>query len=751
MAPPLGGIRTSLSFQAKYGPLGQRVSDAQFGPGQPIPATPEEQIRVLDFPVGVNTQITPRPYEPFGFRQLRAFANVEPVRLAIETRKDQIERLDWRILPKDEKAAKGDESAKARCKALTKFFAKPDGVTPFAPWLRKTIEDLLAIDAPAWEKRRTVGGKLIGLDYVPGDTIKRLVDENGRTPLAPTPAYQQIIKGRVWADLSTEDLLYTPRNLRGSHLYGFSPVEQIIVTIQTVINRQAGQLAYFTEGNTPAGFLTGPEGWQPQHIKEMQQWLDSILSGDIGQRQKALFLPHGTTWNPFKQPPLKDDFDEWLFRIVAFAFSLPPTPFVKQMNRSTGETDQDRALEEGVEPLKLWVKRALDGVIEDEFGYDDIEFDWSDTPAVDPKIQSEIDDRNWKNGTSLLNEIRDSRGLDPVDGGDEPMFMTATGPVLLSTVIAGAAASVAASAALATNPQPVPAPGDQEQPGSDGSGAGEAEGEVAAGKVAKRAPKAITPDRPRARRATAAIKRKLAPLLQASGDNAAAQVAMALRGMHKAADDTGRLNAKRAADIAASVDLGFDPITDAVYDDLLDVAADSGVLALTSVGVERSEGLVDQISARAVDYARRRSAALVSLDGPKNIVDATRTAIRDAIAAGLDANLGTDAIADDIQGLTAFSTTRAGLIAETEVAMANGAGKQEGWRAAESTGLKLQASWQVSNDGDCCDDCQDNEDASPIPFGDTFPSGDDDAPAHPNCRCVTFAEPVDDGGEGDDE
>lgn len=34
-----------------------------------------------------------------------------------------------------------------------------------------------------------------------------------------------------------------------------------------------------------------------------------------------------------------------------------------------------------------------------------------------------------------------------------------------------------------------------------------------------------------------------------------------------------------------------------------------------------------------------------------------------------------------------------------------------------------------------CDDCQENADASPIPFGESFPSGDTEPPAHPNCMC----------------
>lgn len=35
-----------------------------------------------------------------------------------------------------------------------------------------------------------------------------------------------------------------------------------------------------------------------------------------------------------------------------------------------------------------------------------------------------------------------------------------------------------------------------------------------------------------------------------------------------------------------------------------------------------------------------------------------------------------------------------------------------------------------------CDICQENADASPIGIGDTFPSGDSEPPAHPNCMCA---------------
>jgi hypothetical protein len=39
-----------------------------------------------------------------------------------------------------------------------------------------------------------------------------------------------------------------------------------------------------------------------------------------------------------RQPPLKDQYDEWLARIICYAFSVPVSPLVSRVNRATSET-----------------------------------------------------------------------------------------------------------------------------------------------------------------------------------------------------------------------------------------------------------------------------------------------------------------------------------------------------------------------------------------------------------------------------
>jgi HK97 family phage portal protein len=449
--PAPEGKRTSLASYSWGGWGGQsgitqfrdvfQPDRGSFSPGYPLVPPEREQVRLWDYPVGYNTIYTPRAYEAIGFDELRALAeNHDITRLAIETRKDQIEKLEWTIKSRNEKSAGAD--AASRIDRLTEFWRSPDGEQPFATWLREALEDVLVLDAATFELRRNRGGDVIGLDIIDGSTIKVLLDETGRRPQPPAPAYEQIVHGRPWRLLTSDELIYLPRNPRPHKAYGFSPVEQIVTTVNIGLRRQAMQLQHFTEGNVPPGLLNAPDGWSPEQIRQFQEWFDSILAGNTGNRARLVWGPSGAKYQAFKEAPYKDDFDEWLARIVCYAFSLPPTAFTPQVNRATAQTAQEAALEEGLAPLLGWVKRLVDGVIQNRMGHVDLEFVWSNTRPTDPKDQAAILGSYVKDGIYAPNEAREVLGMQPVAGGDEPIFATANGPVLLRESIRASQKSI---------------------------------------------------------------------------------------------------------------------------------------------------------------------------------------------------------------------------------------------------------------------------------------------------------------------
>lgn len=181
-------------------------------------------------------------------------------------------------------------------------------------------------------------------------------------------------------------------------------------------------------------------------------------------------------------------------------------------------------------------------------------------------------------------------------------------------------------------------------------------------------------------------------------------------------------------DIVANLDMSS---LGALADDdtLSNLAVDAVKEALAGIGVNLSSNLVDQVNQRAVSAARDRAADLVS-----EITEATRNMIRDAIADGLDQNIGRDAIVHNIADGGAFDDDRAELIADTEIARANSTGALEGYKGARDSGVNVMKSWLLGSEA--CDDCRENADAGPIDLDDDFTSGDDAPPAHPNCRCA---------------
>ncbi|MDE2229914.1 MAG: phage portal protein [Alphaproteobacteria bacterium] len=393
-----------------------------FGPLAPMPPQAPADVagRAFDFPSGYNLVQRPRAYEGTGFAELRALADsYDLVRLIVETRKDQIERLSWSVRARERATSAKDDP---RIDAISALLACPDGVHPWTTWLRMVLEDLLVIDAPALYLRRTRDGRLCTLEPLDGATIKRVIDDWGRTPAPPAPAYQQVLKGLPAVDYTTDELLYLPRNPRVHRVYGFSPVEQVQMTVNIALRRQVWQLQYYTEGNIPEALIGVPDTWTPDQIRQFQGYWDSLHEGNTAQRRHAKFVPGGVakTFIPTREPALKDPFDEWLARVVCYAFSVSPQPFVPQLNRATAETAQDAALAEGLLPLKTWVKQLCDRVIAREFAAPDLEFAWSDDQPSDPEKVAAVAVDYVKAGIKSVNEVRAELGLDPVPGGDHP-------------------------------------------------------------------------------------------------------------------------------------------------------------------------------------------------------------------------------------------------------------------------------------------------------------------------------------------
>jgi hypothetical protein len=415
---PSGGVETPIpaSVFARLAAATRFVitgagPESWFGPQQPLApqAPPEVKGRQWDYPFGVNINYTPRADSLLSFGELRSLADALPLlRAVIETRKDQIAALNWTVRPRLTGAAAG---AAARCAAVRDFLRLPDRRHDFSTWLRILIEDMLVIDAACLYPRYARSGAVYSLDIVDGATIKPLIGDDGRSPEPPDPAYQQVLHGAPAADFAADELLYLPRNARSHRLYGFSPVEQIALTVNIALRREQATLDYYNTGSVPDSFATLPKDWTVDQIRQFQDYFDALMSGNLARRRMVKFMPAEFKLTETRQPPLKDMYDEWLARVICYAFSVPASAFVTQVNRATSETLRTQAAQEGLVPLKAWVKTALDRVIGLSFAAPDLEFAWVGDDAIDPLQQAQTIAILVNAGVKSVAEARADLGL----------------------------------------------------------------------------------------------------------------------------------------------------------------------------------------------------------------------------------------------------------------------------------------------------------------------------------------------------
>lgn len=425
------GIIERVAAGIKYAVTGVGPTNF-FGPQQPLQPQAQERTegRAFDYPVGYNLRIQPREGENISFGTLRALADgYDLLRLIIETRKDQIESFEWEIVPRNKEDTA--DAYRDEIRMATEFFERPDKEHDWAQWLRMQVEDLLVIDAVCVYPRANRGGGLYALELVDAATIKRVLDDGGRTPLPPSVAYQQILKGIPAGDYSADSLVYMMRNPRTNRVYGYSPVEQIVLTVNIAMRRQMSQLDFYTAGNIPEAIAQVPENWTPAQITEFQTWWDSVLEGNSAAKRKMRFIPSLDNIVFPKDQVLKDEMDEWLARIISFAFSTTPMALMKQVNRASGEQMADTAKEEGLLPLLRFLETHISRLLQRYLGCPGLRFKFKVTNKLDAKAQAEVHGIYIDKKVITPDEAREALGMDALTDEQKEALAPPAPPVVL--------------------------------------------------------------------------------------------------------------------------------------------------------------------------------------------------------------------------------------------------------------------------------------------------------------------------------
>lgn len=403
-----------------------------------------------DYPSGYNLNYIPARMEMMGM--LKGMARTWGVLATIiATRMDQLLRVPFTIQRIDrprQKSVAVDE--------MKKFFRRPDGKLTYGAWARKILDDLLVLDAPAIYFARDRAGRPLYAEAIAGQTIFPLIDDVGRRPdslvtmtedglqyLRRQPAFQQIIKGMPLVDLDESELMYVPMRPRPElPMFGYPPTEEILVETSEAIRKTFYQANFWASGTIPDLVVTVPDTWSPRQIASFQAFFDAMMTGNMELKSKVRFLPGGMKPFDIKNSSgesLWSQRDETLIRLACFAYSVSPTPFIKQVNRSTAQQSAQASNEEGLFPLmSYWKNDIMDPIIQDRFGYDDIEFSFQPVPESNAEKLAKIHQIQLAEGLRNRNEIRtQDLGFDPIPGGDTYTIELRTGIVPLEQAVKG--------------------------------------------------------------------------------------------------------------------------------------------------------------------------------------------------------------------------------------------------------------------------------------------------------------------------
>jgi hypothetical protein len=148
-------------------------------------------------------------------------------------------------------------------------------------------------------------------------------------------------------------------------------------------------------------------------VREATENWEQMLQGSSG-RDNVQFIPPGAKPHLFERDVVKNDFDEWIARIICALVSIPATPFIREVNRATAEVSQAASIAEGHSSQLRWASDLVTRVMEQRFG-PGLYWKWDTETAPDGSVIVDLV-KSGKLKPSALERL----GFDQAEIADEP-------------------------------------------------------------------------------------------------------------------------------------------------------------------------------------------------------------------------------------------------------------------------------------------------------------------------------------------
>ena len=406
-------VAGSSSFKLPWPPRRPPAALAATGAEPARRTVPLPSIFTPGAPTLTRAGVMPKPTPA----NLRRFAEMPIARKAINTIKDRVAGMQWRIQPRHGRSLDDLPHAVERIATLVLNFEQPNPQDSFRSLIEQVLEDILVGGFGAIELDLSGDpARPLVLWPVDGASIRIRTDWNG-DPTAPH--YVQVTApynvGQEIA-LSDEELSYIRLNARTHTPFGLGKLEVAFETIHEFLgaHRFASRLA----SNAVVQYALWVQNLSPQHHERLIRWWQDEIEGTgkvpiltVENKPEVLHFTGGT------DADLRLQWQEFLIRIIADAFDLPPMllGLERDVNRNTASTQYDDAFRTAVVPVaRLLSEHLTRDAIGKRLGWNDLEFVFTDVDAPNEMEQAQIQQILIGCGVLTVNEVRRMRGLPPL-------------------------------------------------------------------------------------------------------------------------------------------------------------------------------------------------------------------------------------------------------------------------------------------------------------------------------------------------
>ncbi len=392
---------------------------------------------------------------------IRLLEATHAVQIPMQAIKSQVAATPWMIrVPEGITATGRHEAAAAELEQwLDGNFN--DNRESFTSLIKAWLGDVLAIDSGVLELVPGEGGTLEEMYVRDGITFTKNPDKHGRLPptgskdaaywqFSLTSNYGFLEHANAVTDLlrenvnmsglmrpfnpigfSRDQLVWTEENPRSWDVYGLGRLTILKHVLEILLNQDISNKKFFTSNEIPEGLLNLVEANENEIQRFREYWNREIKGREhklpiVGSKQ--------ATYIPFR-PSLVDlqflDSQRWYHKLVWFVFGVsgPEVGETEDVNMANGQEQAVSVWRRTTKPiLELLAAELNRKVLPYHKAYHDVggelEFAWDfDNPAIQA-LRRTRENEDLDKGTLTINEVRKSRGQEPLPWGD--MFPEAT-------------------------------------------------------------------------------------------------------------------------------------------------------------------------------------------------------------------------------------------------------------------------------------------------------------------------------------